>query len=130
MDGPGDTIGHAEIMIGDSHIMLSDESPQMGARGPLTLGGSAVGILLYVDDVDAMAKRAVDAGAKVVRPVEDQFYGDRAGSFEDPFGHQWFIPRTSRTSRRRRWRSGRRRWPDSRRSEFSAVSCRLCGDHS
>jgi len=91
MGGPGDTIGHAEIEIGNSRIMLSDESPQMGARSPQTLGGSAVGLLLYVEDVDAMAKRAVDAGAKVVRPVENQFYGDRAGTFEDPFGHQWFI---------------------------------------
>jgi PhnB protein len=88
---PDGKIGHAEIKIGDSHIMLADEFPEMGARSPQTLGGSPVSILLYVKDVDAQAKLAVAAGAKVVRPVKDQFYGDRSGSFEDPFGHQWHI---------------------------------------
>jgi len=88
---PDGKIGHAEIKIGDSHIMLADEFPEMGARSPQTLGGSPVSILLYVEDVDAQAKLAVAAGAKVVRPVKDQFYGDRSGSFEDPFGHQWHI---------------------------------------
>jgi PhnB protein len=91
MDGPGGRIMHAELQIGDSRLMLSDANPDMGANSPQKLGGSAVSILLYVDDVDAWAKRAQDAGIKVVRPVEDQFYGDRAGTFEDPFGHQWDI---------------------------------------
>ena len=88
---PDGKIGHAEIKIGDSHIMLADEFPEMGARSPQSIGGSPVSILLYVEDVDAQAKLAVAAGAKVVRPVKDQFYGDRSGSFEDPFGHQWHI---------------------------------------
>jgi PhnB protein len=84
-------VGHAEIKIGDSPIMLADEFPEMGARSPQSLGGSPVGILLYVPDVDAVAGQAVAAGAKVVRPVQDQFYGDRSGTFEDPFGHKWTI---------------------------------------
>jgi PhnB protein len=91
MSQPDGRIGHAEIMIGDSPIMLADEFPEMGARSPQSLGGSPVSILLYVDEVDAFAKQAVAAGTKVVRPVKDQFYGDRSGSFEDPFGHQWHI---------------------------------------
>jgi PhnB protein len=84
-------VGHAEIKIGDSPIMLADEYPEMGYRGPKALGGTAVSIMLYVDDVDAMAKQAQAAGAKVLRPVQDQFYGDRSGTFEDPFGHVWTI---------------------------------------
>jgi PhnB protein len=88
---PDGRIGHAEIKIGNSHIMLADEFPEMGARSPQSLGGSPVSILLYVEDVDALAKQAIDAGAKVLRPVKDQFYGDRSGSFEDPSGHQWHI---------------------------------------
>ena len=91
MSQPDGRIGHAEIKIGDSPIMLADEFPEMGARSPQSLGGSPVSILLYVEDVDAFAKQAVSAGTKVVRPVKDQFYGDRSGSFEDPFGHQWHI---------------------------------------
>jgi PhnB protein len=91
MSQPDGRIGHAEIKIGDSPIMLADEFPEMGARSPQSLGGSPVSILLYVEDVDAFAKQAVAAGTKVVRPVKDQFYGDRSGSFEDPFGHQWHI---------------------------------------
>jgi PhnB protein len=91
MAQPDGRIGHAEIKIGDSPIMIADEFPEMGARSPQSLGGSPVSILLYVEDVDAFAKQAVTAGAKVVRPVKDQFYGDRSGSFEDPFGHQWHI---------------------------------------
>jgi PhnB protein len=91
MSQPDGRIGHAEIKIGDSPIMLADEFPEMGARSPQSLGGSSVSILLYVEDVDAFAKQAVAAGTKVVRPVKDQFYGDRSGSFEDPFGHQWHI---------------------------------------
>jgi len=91
MSQPDGRIGHAEIKIGDSPILLADEFPEMGARSPQSLGGSPVSILLYVADVDAFAKQAVTAGAKVVRPIKDQFYGDRSGSFEDPFGHQWHI---------------------------------------
>jgi PhnB protein len=91
MSQPDGRIGHAEIKIGNSPIMLADEFPEMGARSPQSLGGSPVSILLYVEDVDAFAKQAVVAGTKVVRPVKDQFYGDRSGSFEDPFGHQWHI---------------------------------------
>jgi PhnB protein len=89
--GPDGKIGHAEIVIGDSHIMLADEHPAMGARSPRAIGGSPVSLMLYVADVDAVVKRAVDAGAKLVHPVEDKFYGDRSGSIEDPFGHSWHI---------------------------------------
>ncbi len=88
---PAGKIGHAELMINDSRIMLADEFPTMGARGPGSFGGSPVRMLLYVDDVDATVQRAIAAGAKLVRPVEDQFYGDRAGGLEDPFGHHWHI---------------------------------------
>jgi PhnB protein len=91
MTQPDGRVGHAEIKIGDSLIMLADEFPQMGARSPQSLGGSPVSILLYVQDVDALTSQAITAGAKVVRPVKDQFYGDRSGSLEDPFGHQWHI---------------------------------------
>ena len=91
MDGPGGTIGHAELEIGDSVIMLADESPEMGHRSPKTLGGSPVSVVLYVENVDAVFKRGLDAGGKQVRPVENQFYGDRMGSLEDPFGHIWSV---------------------------------------
>jgi len=91
MGGPDGAIGHAEIQIGDSRIMLSDENAQMGNRSPQTLGGSPVGLLLYVEDVDAFHKKAVAAGAEQTRAVEDQFYGDRAGGVRDPFGFEWFI---------------------------------------
>src|SRR4051794_20611494 len=89
--GPDGKVGHAEIRIGDSPIMLADEFPEMGARSPQALGGSPVSILLYVADVDALAERAVAAGAQVVRPVKDQFYGDRSGTFANPYGHVWTI---------------------------------------
>lgn len=91
MPAPGGKIGHAEIKIGDSYIMLADESPEMGHNGPQSIGGSPVSIVLYLEDVDAVVGRAVAAGAKLVRPVEDQFYGDRSGGVEDPFGHSWHI---------------------------------------
>lgn len=91
MDAPGGRIGHAELQIGDAVVMLADEFPDMGVRGPKSLGGSAVTIHAYVDDVDAVFARAIEAGATEVRPVEDQFYGDRSGQFEDPFGHRWSI---------------------------------------
>jgi PhnB protein len=88
---PDGRIGHAEIQIGDSRIMLADENdmPDAVAKSPAALGGTSFGILLYGENVDARFKRAVDAGAKVVRPVADQFYGDRSGTILDPFGHVW-----------------------------------------
>jgi PhnB protein len=89
--GPDGRIGHAEIRIGDSRIMLADEHPEIQALSPKTIGGSPVSIHLYVEDVDAAVERAVAAGAKLVRPVADQFYGDRIGGIEDPFGYRWFI---------------------------------------
>jgi PhnB protein len=88
---PDGRIGHAEIQIGDSRIMMADEFPEMNFRGPLTLGGAPVALMLYVDDVDAVVARAVEAGAKVVQPVQNKFYGDRVGSIIDPFGHSWHI---------------------------------------
>jgi PhnB protein len=88
---PDGQVGHAEIKIGDSPIMLADENPEMGIFSPPTIGGSAVAIMLYVPDVDAFVKRAVAAGGKLTRPIEDKFYGDRAGSLTDPFGHHWHI---------------------------------------
>lgn len=88
---PSGKVGHAEIKIGNSPIMLADEFPEMGYRGPQSLGGSPVSILLYVEDVDAQFNQAVAAGAKVLKPVADQFYGDRSGTLEDPFGHVWTI---------------------------------------
>lgn len=91
MPQPDGRIGHAEIKIGDSPIMLADEFPEMGHRGPQSLGGSPVSILLYVADVDAVVGKAVAGGAKIVKPVQDQFYGDRTGFIEDPFGHLWGI---------------------------------------
>src|SRR5262245_66110234 len=91
MDGPNGTIGHAEIQIGDSAIMLSDECPQIGARSPQSIGGSAVGIHLYVEDVDKVFNQAVAAGAKIMAPIENKFYGDRNGSLIDPFGHIWYV---------------------------------------
>jgi PhnB protein len=91
MPGPGGKIMHAEIKIGDSMVMLTDENPQMDAKSAKSIGGSPIGICLYVKDVDAVAKQAVAAGAKEVRPVQDQFYGDRSGTFMDPFGLKWTI---------------------------------------
>jgi PhnB protein len=88
---PGGKVHHAEIKIGDSRIMLADEHPEIQALSPKTVGGSPVSIHLYVEDVDAAVERAVAAGAKLVRPVADQFYGDRVGGIEDPFGYRWFI---------------------------------------
>jgi len=88
---PDGKVGHAEIRIGDSRIMLADEFPEWDARSPQTIGGSAVHIMLYVEDVDAVVNRAVAAGAKLFKPVADQFYGDRSGSLTDPFGHKWTI---------------------------------------
>ncbi len=91
IDDPSGKIGHAELRIGDAVLMLSDEYPEMGVLSPKSIGGSSVAIQIYVDDVDTVAERAVAAGAKVLRPVEDQFYGDRSGKLEDPFGHTWWL---------------------------------------
>jgi len=88
---PSGRIGHAEIKIGDSPIMLADEFPEMGFRGPHSLGGSPVGIVLYVENADEWFDRAVAKGAKAMRPVAHQFYGDRSGTLVDPFGHVWTI---------------------------------------
>ena len=88
---PGGAIGHAEIQLGDSVIMLADEFPQMGARGPESYGGSPITLHVYVEDVDAVVARAVSLGAKITRPVQNQFYGDRSGIVVDPFGHIWNI---------------------------------------
>jgi len=89
--GPDGRIGHAEIRIGDSPIMLADEHPEMNAIGPQTRGGTTVGFAIYVPDVDQRVARAVAEGAKIVRPVQNQFYGDRSGTLADPFGHTWTI---------------------------------------
>jgi len=89
--GPDGRIGHAEIRIGDSIIMLADEHLEINAKSPKTVGGTPVRLHLYVKDVDALARQAAGAGAKTVRPVQTQFYGDRNGMIEDPFGHQWHI---------------------------------------
>lgn len=91
MAAPGGTIGHAELALGDSKIMLADEFPQMGFQSPGAYGGSAVQIHLYVENVDKVFKRALQAGAKERRPVMDQFYGDRSGQLEDPYGHLWHL---------------------------------------
>lgn len=91
MPGPGGKIMHAEVKIGDSPIMLADEMPEMGVRSPTTIGGSPCSILLYVEDVDARYRQAIAAGGTEQRPLQDQFYGDRSGTLEDPFGHVWTI---------------------------------------
>lgn len=88
---PNGKVGHAEIMIGDSRLMLADESAEWDARSPQTIGGSPVFLALYVEDVDAVVNRAVAAGAKLFKPVADQFYGDRSGCVTDPFGHKWSV---------------------------------------
>ena len=87
----GDRIGHAEIRIGDSHVMLADEHPDMGYLGPLKRGGATGSLMIYVPDVDAVFARALAAGGKEERPVADQFWGDRMGSLVDPFGHRWSL---------------------------------------
>jgi PhnB protein len=91
MDGPGGSVMHAELQIGDSRIMLGEEMPQMGYRSASTLGASPVGLYLYFPDCDSVVKKAIAEGAKLERPVQDQFYGDRNGTVHDPFGHVWTI---------------------------------------
>jgi PhnB protein len=91
MPGPGGCVMHSEFKIGDSILMMADEFPERGAVGPQTLKGTPIGLMIYVKDVDAVAKQAVAAGAKELQPVQDQFYGDRSGTFIDPYGHKWTI---------------------------------------
>ena len=91
MAAPDGRIGHAELEIGNSMIMVADEHPDMNIRGPKSVGGTPVTVLVYVEDVDRAFERALKAGAKELRPVQNQFYGDRSGQFEDPFGHQWNV---------------------------------------
>jgi PhnB protein len=91
LEGPDGGIGHAELEIGESVIMLADENPGMNIEGPKAIGGTPVTIHVYIEDADAAFERAVQAGAKPLRAVEDQFYGDRSGQFEDPYGHRWNV---------------------------------------
>jgi PhnB protein len=91
MAGPDGRVGHAELEIGSSVIMLADEMPEMDIRGPRSVGGTPVTLHVYVEDVDGVFERAVGGGAKALRPVENRFYGDRSGQFEDPFGHRWDV---------------------------------------
>ena len=91
MAGPDGKVGHAELQLGDGVLMIADEYPEMGIRGPKSIGGTPVTISLYVEDVDAVFDAAVAAGATSLHPVADQFYGDRSGQFEDPFGHRWSV---------------------------------------
>ena len=91
MPGPDGTVFHAELELGDSIIMLGDENPDMDVRGPRSIGGTPMMLHVYVEDVDSVFERAIGAGAEALRPVEDQFYGDRSGRFEDPFGHRWYV---------------------------------------
>lgn len=91
MPGANGKIGHAEIKIGDTVVMLADEVPEAQCQGPISLKGTAVMLHVYVDDVDAIFKQAVSGGATIIREVQDQFYGDRSGGIRDPYGHVWFI---------------------------------------
>ena len=91
MSGPDGKIGHAELDVGDSVIMLADSNPDMDVRSPKSIGGTPVALHVYVEDADGVFERAMQAGARQLRPVEDQFYGDRSGQFEDPFGHRWNV---------------------------------------
>jgi PhnB protein len=91
MDGPHGTIGHAELKIGDSIIMLADENPAMDNKSATTIGATPVSLYVYLPDVDSVVEKAVAEGAKIIKPVQDQFYGDRSGFLQDPFGHRWGI---------------------------------------
>jgi PhnB protein len=91
MPGPDGRVGHAEILLGNSHVMLADEHPDMGYRGPQAYGGTPVSLMVYVPDVDATFGKAISAGATELRPIANQFYGDRSGTLRDPFGHVWTI---------------------------------------
>jgi PhnB protein len=104
---PSGKVGHAELALGGSRLMLADEYPDFGALSPITVGGSPVSMHLYVDDVDALVKRAEDAGATLLRPVKDEFFGDRTAMVVDPFGHKWHlatrIEEVSPDEMQRRW---------------------------
>ncbi len=91
LDGPGGRIGHAELQFGDAVVMLADPEPEMGSQPPGAIGGTPVSLVLYVEDVDRTFADALEAGARELQPVEDKFYGDRAGQIEDPFGHRWSL---------------------------------------
>jgi PhnB protein len=91
LQSPDGKVGHAELDIGDSCFMLADEHPEMGAVGPETVGGTPVSLMIYCENVDQVFKRAIEAGAVELRPLKDQFYGDRSGSLRDPYGHHWTI---------------------------------------
>jgi PhnB protein len=91
MASPDGNIGHAEITIGNSSIMLADEYPEMGYRSPQSIGGTGVSLMLYVEKVDEVFSRSIAAGAKELQPIKDQFYGDRSGTLQDPFGHVWTV---------------------------------------
>jgi PhnB protein len=91
MPQPDGRVGHAELKFGDSVVMLADEYPEMDVVGPQTLGNTSVGLLLYLDDVDKAVEHAVSLGATIKKPIADQFYGDRTGTIEDPFGHKWTL---------------------------------------
>lgn len=91
LQSPDGKIGHAEVKIGDCHVMLADEFPEMGAKSPQSIGGTPVGFCIYLANVDAAFDKSVAAGGKVERPVQDQFYGDRSGTIIDPFGHKWTL---------------------------------------
>jgi PhnB protein len=91
MPGPDGRIAHAEIKIGDSIVMLADENPGRGVMSPQTIGGYSAGMMVYIENVDAVVKKAIERGARALHPIKDQFYGDRSGSILDPFGHMWTI---------------------------------------
>jgi PhnB protein len=91
MGGPDGRVGHAELQFGDSVVMLADAYPEMDIRDPIAIGGTPVSMTIYVEDVDKTFAEALNAGARELQPLEDKFYGDRAGQFEDPFGHRWTV---------------------------------------
>jgi len=91
MEGPDGNVGHAELEIGNSVVMLADEHPEIGAVGPKTVGGTPVSLHVYVEDVDSVFEQALKSGAEELQPLEDKFYGDRSASFKDPFGHHWNV---------------------------------------
>ena len=107
LDYPDGRVAHAEMKIGEGYVMISEEMPDMGFRGPLALGGTSISLLVYVEDVDAVFAKAVAAGAENKRPVADQFYGDRSGTIVDPFGHVWTlatrVEETTEQQRQERW---------------------------
>ena len=109
----GDRIGHAEIMIGDTHLMLADEFPEMGALGPNKRGGPTASFLIYIPDADAAYARAVDAGARAERPVKDEFWGDRIGTVVDPFGHKWSLATHKEEVAPEEMQRRMREWSDS-----------------